>query len=221
MATTSGTAGGKAGYHHGDLRNALIAAAVDLATEGGPERVVLREAARRVGVSPTAAYRHFDGQGELLYAVKVHGQQALAEFMERAAAQAPRSGDPGEAAELRVAALGRGYIAFALAQPGLYRSAFCNPGLSGGAAGWDVLAPVGEGPEYRAFVLLTAALDALVATGRMPERNRPGAEAAAWASVHGLSLLLLDGPLRGLPPEQRDAVIERTVANVVAGLRGA
>lgn len=55
--------GGRSRYHHGDLRNALIEAAVELATEGGPERVVLREAARSVGVSPTAAYRHFGARG--------------------------------------------------------------------------------------------------------------------------------------------------------------
>ncbi|WP_351236658.1 TetR/AcrR family transcriptional regulator [Streptomyces sp. NPDC002133] len=219
MASTHGATSGKTGYHHGDLRNALIAAAVDLATEGGPEKVVLREAARRVGVSPTAAYRHFDGQGDLLHAVKVHGQVALAESMKRAAAQVPASGDPGEVAERRIAAMGRGYLGFALAQPGLYRSAFCSPKHTDGPdEAWDGLVPVGSGPEYGAFVLLTEALDQLVATGRMPTGDRPAAEIAAWSTVHGLSMLLLDGPLNRLSAEERDALIDRTVATIAAGL---
>ncbi|GAA1361195.1 TetR/AcrR family transcriptional regulator [Streptomyces beijiangensis] len=210
--------GGKSGYHHGDLRNALITAAVELATDGGPEKVVLREAARRVGVSPTAAYRHFAGQADLLYAVKVHGQQALADSMEQAAAEAPRSEDPGEAAELRLAAIGRGYVRFALRQPGLYRAAFCSPHLISDEKEWGGVTPAGTEPEYRAFVLLTDALDALVASGRMPEGNRPAAEAAAWAAVHGLCMLILDGPMRRLPDPVREVVVERTVAMVTAGL---
>ncbi|MEV0096721.1 TetR/AcrR family transcriptional regulator [Streptomyces sp. NPDC050738] len=210
--------GGKSGYHHGDLRNALIAAAVDLAIDGGPDKVVLREAARRVGVSATAAYRHFAGQGDLLYVVKVHGQQALADSMEAAVAEAPRSEDPGEAAELRFAAIGRGYVHFAVNHPGLYRAAFCSPRMVGDEGEWGGVTPAGTAPEYRSFVLLTDALDALVASGRMPERNRPAAEAAAWAAVHGLSMLILDGPMSRLPDAVREVAVERTVAMVTAGL---
>ncbi|MFF7177753.1 WHG domain-containing protein [Streptomyces sp. NPDC008121] len=210
--------GGKS-YHHGDLRNALISAAVDLATEGGPERVVLRETARRVGVSPTAAYRHFDGRGELLRAVTVHAQRALADSMERAAARAPGADDPTLAAELRLAALGRGYVGFALDHPGLYRAAFCTP-RSTCADGW---APTGQTsepePEIRAFTLLTDALEALARTRGLPDRVRPATEMAAWSAVHGLSLLLLDGPLRRLPAPRRQAVVESTLAMVVSGTR--
>ncbi|MGW6569574.1 TetR/AcrR family transcriptional regulator [Streptomyces sp. NPDC054975] len=210
--------GGKT-YHHGDLRNALIGAAVDLATEGGPERVVLREAARRVGVSATAAYRHFEGRGELLRAVKAHAQRALADSMERAAERVPGADDPTLAAELRLAALGRGYVGFALEQPGLYRAAFCTPRRACG----DTWAPPGRPtepePEFRAFALLTEALNALAGAGRTPRRARPAAEAATWSAVHGLSLLLLDGPLGGLPEQRRAAVVESTLALVVSGVR--
>ncbi|MGP4043965.1 TetR/AcrR family transcriptional regulator [Streptomyces sp. 2A115] len=216
MATTSGT---KAGYHHGDLRNALVAAAVDLASEGGPERVVLREAARRVGVSPTAAYRHFDGQGDLLHAVKVRGQTALADFMAAFVAKVPDVGDPGEAAVLRLSALGRGYIRFALERPGLFRAAFCRiPDEPGEPTAWAGVSPAGPEPQYSAFNLLTATLDEVVATGRMPAENRPGAEGTAWATVHGLALLMLDGPLARLSVEQRDAMVERSLATLTAGL---
>ncbi|HKS99193.1 MAG TPA: TetR family transcriptional regulator, partial [Rugosimonospora sp.] len=68
-------------YHHGDLANALTVAATDLARSGGPEAVVLREAARQVGVSATAAYRHFAGHGELIHAVKQAAQAGIADCM--------------------------------------------------------------------------------------------------------------------------------------------
>ncbi|WP_307826710.1 TetR/AcrR family transcriptional regulator [Streptomyces pactum] len=205
----------KSGYHHGDLRNALIAAAVELAVEGGPERVVLREAARRVGVSPTAAYRHFDGQAELLHAVQVAGQVALADALEAGAAQVP--GDPEEVAEERFMAMGRAYIHFAMERPGLYRSAFCRiPGSPDDA--WTGTRPGGSEPQYRAFNLLSSALDELLATGRMPAHRRPTAEASAWAMVHGMADLVLDGPFSLLPEGEREAVIDGAVRTVLAGL---
>ncbi|WP_406064146.1 TetR/AcrR family transcriptional regulator [Streptomyces sp. NBC_01077] len=208
--------GGKT-YHHGDLRNALICAAVDLATEGGPERVVLREAARRVGVSPTAAYRHFDGRGELLRTVRSHAQRMLADAMERAAGREPGADDPALAAERRLAALCRGYVGFAVDQPGLYRAAFCVPR----PAEPDELTPGQQVPEaeIRAFTLLREALEALARVGTPRPAVRPAAGAAAWSAVHGLSLLLLDGPLRRLPAQRRNAVVETTLAMVVSGTR--
>ncbi|MDJ0465671.1 WHG domain-containing protein [Streptomyces sp. H27-C3] len=78
--------------------------------------------------------------------------------------------------------------------------------------------PGGPEPEYQAFALLAGVLDALVEAGRLDARNRAASEAAAWAGVHGLSLLLLDGPMRRLPEAAREAVIERTLAGVVAGI---
>lgn len=254
MENNRATRGAKAGYHHGDLRNALITAGVELATDGGPAKVVLREVARRAGVSATAAYRHFAGQGDLLLAVKIQAQQMLADAMERVAAVAPGGAaagadglgphatgphgtdagstgvgctdagpvgadDPGAAAEQRLAAIGRGYVGFALEQPGLFRTAFNHslPG-AGGDAGWGGVTPPADNPEYRSYRLLTEALDELVATGRMPAHNRPGAEAAAWSTTHGLAMLILDGPMGRLPAADRDAVIERTIDTIVAGL---
>ncbi|KUJ41263.1 TetR family transcriptional regulator [Streptomyces albus subsp. albus] len=209
--------GSKSGYHHGDLRNALVAAAVELATEGGPERVVLREAARRVGVSPTAAYRHFDGQADLLHAVKVRAQVTLADRMEEAARAVPGSGDPGEAAESRVLALGRGYIGFARECPGLFRSAFCwVPGAPDND--WTGTVPGGPDPQFRSFDLLIQALDELLAHGRMSPGRRPLAEAAAWSAVHGISELILEGPFSRLPAEELEAVIDTTLSVVLAGL---
>jgi AcrR family transcriptional regulator len=110
-------------YHHGDLANALTRAAADLARHGGPDAVVLREAARRVGVSPTAAYRHFGAHEDLVRAVKSHAQDALAHAMEAAAAGSP---DPRALTH----ALAEAYIRFALSEPGLFRTAFHRTGDS-------------------------------------------------------------------------------------------
>ncbi|MFG2193736.1 TetR/AcrR family transcriptional regulator [Streptomyces sp. NPDC048639] len=209
--------GAKSGYHHGDLRNALVEAAVELAADGGPERVVLREAARRVGVSPTAAYRHFSGQGDLLEAVKIRGQQALAASMAEAVHAVAVDGDAGEAAERRMKAIGRGYIRFAIEHPGLYRTAFCRTPMAEAGAFTGLVAP-DDGPEFSAFRVLSEALDVLLASGRMRPESRPAAEVAAWSGVHGLSQLILDGPLALLPADERDAVVERTLTVIVAGL---
>ncbi|WP_369236363.1 TetR/AcrR family transcriptional regulator [Streptomyces sp. R21] len=209
--------GGKSRYHHGDLRNALIEAAVELAVEGGPERVVLREAARSVGVSPTAAYRHFSGKEDLLEAVKNRGQEALAASMTEAVRVLPGLDDAGEEAARRAEAIGRGYVGFAIENPGLYRTAFCHTAEAEKNDFNGLEAPAG-GPEFSAFKELSDTLDTLVATGRMRPENRPAAEVAAWGTVHGLSLLILDGPLALLPADQRDAVVERTLTTIVAGL---
>src|SRR6185437_12628199 len=113
-------------YHHGDLANALTQAAIDLASTGGPQAVVLREAARQVGVSATAAYRYFESRAELIIAVK---ERAMAELAARMNAELDRSeplaGAVPEALR-RLRALGRGYVNFALEEPGLFRTAFCH-----------------------------------------------------------------------------------------------
>ncbi|MCT2591700.1 TetR/AcrR family transcriptional regulator [Streptomyces sp. N2-109] len=217
-AGTRQSLGGKTAYHHGDLRNALIDAATGLARSGGPDAVVLRAAARRVGVSPTAAYRHFAGQSDLLGAVKVRGQQTLATWMADAAASAAPEGE--DAVEQRMIAMGRGYIAFALEEPGLFRSAFCDH-LSEAAVDVNeagVPMPEAGAPGFGSFQLLIDILDGLVAVGRMPPERRPGAEITAWSMVHGLATLLLDdAALEGITAEQRDAAVDRALHTLVAG----
>src|ERR1700726_860340 len=79
----------RATYRHGDLRRALLEAGIDLAREGGPAAVVLREATRRAGVVPNAAYRHFASRWELLQAVRSAALSALAVAMEAELAKLP------------------------------------------------------------------------------------------------------------------------------------
>ncbi|WP_314174191.1 TetR/AcrR family transcriptional regulator [Streptomyces winkii] len=211
-------AGGKGAYHHGDLRNALIEAATDLAREGGPESVVLRAAARRVGVSPTAAYRHFAGQAELLHAVKELGQERLADSMEAASRTGTDPGSGPEAAEARLRALGHGYLSFALAESGLYRVAFCPDTLHLSPVDGTVNSDREDGGwEARSFAILIQVLDALVEHGRMPAERRPGAEITAWSTVHGLAMLCLDGVLTQLSSEEVHAMAERAFDVLIAG----
>ncbi|MGY1439101.1 TetR/AcrR family transcriptional regulator [Streptomyces reniochalinae] len=213
--------GGKEGrYHHGDLRNALIRAAIELAAEGGPDAVVLRAAARKVGVSATAAYRHFEGQSDLLGAVKEYGQQRLVACME-AVGRASEGVGP-QAARDRMMELGRGYVRFAREEPGLYRTAFCRKAL--GAVGiteeGGLADAEGEQPgwETRSFELLTETLDDAVTAGLITPERRPGAELSAWAMVHGVAMLFLDGPLDTLTDEESSYVIDRVLTDVLAGL---
>src|SRR5262245_24040466 len=114
----------KRAYHHGDLRNALVTAAADLAAQGGPDSVTIRATAREVGVTPTAAYRHFAGHGELLDAAKDCALNDLSAAMRAELAARPESDDPVLYALGSLVAIGRGYLAFARAQPGLFRTVF-------------------------------------------------------------------------------------------------
>lgn len=202
----------RARYHHGDLANALTCAATDLARRGGPEAVVLREAARQVGVSATAAYRHFAGHGELIHAVKESAQADLAARMEAELAAGTPESDPGLEALRRLRALGLGYIRFALAEPGLFRTAFCRSDATYEEQSAGMLAS-------RSFQMLNETLDDLVKCGRLAPENRPYSEVAAWAGVHGLANLLLEGPLRSLPERERETAIQRSLDVQLGGMR--
>ena len=200
-------------YHHGDLRQALLAAGIDLAREGGPDAVVLREATRRVGVSPNAAYRHFADRDALLNAVSDAALAELAASIDRIFDSIP-PGTPESVARAQLRAVGTGYVAFALDEPGLFHAAFFVPSDLESSS-----APTKAGPSGRSpLELLTVALDEFVASGIMPASRRPQAEFLAWSAVHGFALLVLDGPLRALPRAAADAVAQQVIDMVEAGL---
>jgi AcrR family transcriptional regulator len=198
-------------YHHGDLANALTVAATQLARDGGPEAVVLREAARAVGVSATAAYRHFAGHGDLIHAVKENAQEALAASMRAELTAGEPSGDPATEALRRLYGIGVGYLRFALREPGLFRTAFCraDKGFE------DQAAEMSASPAYQ---LLSETLDALLAAGLLAPQRRPYAEIFAWSCTHGLATLMVDGPLSNLPDAERDIAIQRCLDGVLHGL---
>jgi AcrR family transcriptional regulator len=178
-------------YHHGSLHSALIEASIALARAGGPDRVVLREAARAAGVSHSAAYRHFTDREALLAEVSRHARNELAAEMRR---RVNRTKDP----RLRLRAVGTAYIDYALTEPGLFRTAFTSHPAT--FRNNDQDRPTG--PEAGShtdsaepYEVLGQVLDQAQATGLLDPRRRPGAEIAAWSAVHGLACLLLDGPL--------------------------
>jgi AcrR family transcriptional regulator len=201
----------RASYHHGDLANALTRAATELARHGGPEAVVLREAARQVGVSATAAYRHFTGHGDLIRDVKQRCQAALAEHMRAELAAGVPASDPHTEAVRHLRALGLGYIRFALAEPGLFRTAFCHTDSVPHEKEMDR-------SESPAYAILADALDEMMRLGMIDEDRRPYCETVAWATAHGLATLFVDGPLADVPVADREAAIVRTLDAIIEGI---
>lgn len=206
-------------YHHGNLRAALLDAGVELARAQGPDGVVLREVARRTGVSHNAAYRHFADRDELLGEIATVAAERLEEFMRRRLDQL----DEPDSARLAVARLhevGRAYVEFALAEPGLFAVAFSEERAGAGEAtapdrGGESLADLGSAGAY---LLLGRCLDDLVAVGAMPAERRPGADVGCWAAVHGFAVLCLTGPLRELPEAERDGALDVLLGVVERGL---
>lgn len=203
---------GRATYHHGDLRNALVEEALRLIARRGVESFSLREAARALGVSPTAAYRHFADKDSLLGAVAGEGFARLATAMERAVSrlEAP-AGSPAHAVAAMLA-VGEAYVDFALRHPSHFRVMF-GPWLKEAADCEPGVGPSGKG----AYQLLTDALDALVASGAVTAEARAGAEIGAWAGVHGFASLAMDGTL-DLPPRERDAALRQALRTFLLGL---
>ncbi len=204
----------KTRYHHGNLRAALVDAGVELAREGGPGAIVVREASRRVGVSHNAAYRHFPDRDALLKAVAERCMSELATLMERLIAEVDERDQTPEAAFRRLRATGSAYVQFALSEPGLFRTAFAVPSSLPPFGPHEGVGESGLGP----FGILSAQLDALAAAGVIPPERREYAEIAAWSAVHGFSMLVLEGPLRELPGAMRDAARDRMLDNVERGL---
>ncbi len=205
MTWHTGRMASRASYHHGDLRAALVAAGVAAAREGGEAAVGLNRLAAEVGVSASAAYRHFpSGLTDVLVAVGDVARRELAERIEAAMAQARPSRDAAVLARRRFRASGQAYVDYVVEQPGLFQV----------AARHDE----GRAPDADPFALLEGCIDDLVRTGVLPAARRRDAAVAAWSAVHGLALLLTEGPLRRLPADARGRVVDRTLDMVSRGL---
>jgi AcrR family transcriptional regulator len=200
-------------YHHGNLRESLVDAGMQLARSGGPGAVVLRAVSREAGVSHNAGYRHFADHEDLLAAVSDRCMAELADLMRQRKAEVTVRGAT-KRAWAKLEAIGRAYIDFAVTEPGWFRTAFsvahgAPPPSPGQAVDERALGP---------FELLSARLDELVEVGAIPPERRPGAEHAAWSMVHGLSSLLVDGPLRALPKAEVDQIVGTVLGVVTRGL---
>lgn len=202
-------------YRHGDLRRVLLEEGIELARTGGPDAVVLREATRRAGVAPNAAYRHFASREALLQAVRAAALSAVAAAMEAELANLPAGLPPADFARASVRAVGSGYLRFAQAEPGLFRTAFARSDMLIQATPETPTAgPGGLNP----FELLGTALDKLVEAGVMPPEKRPGAEFLAWSAVHGLAMLVIDGPLGPVIGPHMQQIGQRLLDMVEKGL---
>ncbi|WP_434620462.1 TetR/AcrR family transcriptional regulator [Tabrizicola sp. M-4] len=177
------------GYHHGDLRSALLRAAEEELTERGVEAFSLRQVARRAGVSHAAPAHHFGDTRGLLTALAAEG------FHRFLAAQGLREAQAAPDPRAQLTAAGLGYIDFAMQRPALFRLLFGS-----------------DQPDFSDPTLdaaATAAYDHL----RRQVADAGGDEvaaAAAWAMAHGLADLLSNGRLKAvaaLPPAARDQVL--------------
>ncbi|WP_394831602.1 TetR/AcrR family transcriptional regulator [Pendulispora rubella] len=178
IAKKSGT------YHHGDLRRALVDAAVRVVDKEGVEALSLVAIAKKAGVSSGAPYHHFQNREELLAAIATDGFGLLAASMkEDAESTVPRPGE--KTGEARLRGIGRGYVRFALQHPGYFRIMF-RP---------EVKSTIDRADVNEAFALLTDAIALAQTEGALPPGDPRPLILLAWSTVHGASVLWLDGPL--------------------------
>lgn len=172
-------------YHHGDLRSALVDAGLRALETTEIGDISLRQIARDVGVSATAVYRHFPDKRALLVALAGAGIDKLGE------AQAKAAGSASDTSAF--SATGRAYVRFALAHPALFRLIFTH------------LPPAGDTVFGESLAARLLHDKAAAATGGDAEETRR-LMVQAWAVVHGLAMLMLDGQL---PPD--DALIDQVI----------
>lgn len=196
---------GRRGYHHGNLREALIQGALDLIAEKGPAGFTIADAARLAGVSPAAPYRHFRDRDALMADVALMGFNKLADRLDRV-------WSAGRSDVLRAyEQIGREYLAFARDEPAYY------------AAMFEAGIPPSSTPELRmaadrAFDILRNASEAVCAT--LPEGRRPPALMVAlhvWALSHGIASLFGRKGARKTPMSPED-LLEAAVLVYLQGL---
>ncbi len=191
-------------HHHGDLRRALLDAVAEIVREVGPEAVSLRECARRAGVSHSAATPHFGDKRGLMTAFATEKALRLRAAMEAALAALPADASPAE----RLAATGRGYMAFARDNPAHFRLMFRTDLI-------DPTDPTWAEASRRSREPLDAAMHAVAPDAG--DRALRARLALAWAGVHGFCILRAEAPRSDLwHPEPRGTeVAEDLLALIV------
>lgn len=196
----------KRGYHHGNLRQALITASLSLIAEKGPTGFTLSEAAKAAGVTPAAVYRHFSGRDMLIAEIARQGHGIFAEVMEYAF----NDGKPSALAAFE--ATGRAYLAFARKYPGHYMAMF-ESGLS------NQLTPELAQAASRSGQVLDRAAEALSRT-LPPDRRPPAAMFSAhiWAMSHGVVELFARGAPGARSPFPPEDLLETGIGIYLRGL---
>ncbi|KAB2882615.1 MAG: TetR/AcrR family transcriptional regulator [Albidovulum sp.] len=196
----------KRGYHHGNLRQALIDAALALIERQGPQGFTLSDAAKSAGVTPAAVYRHFAGRDDLIAEIARQGFEIFADLMDHAF----NEGRPSALAAFE--ATGRAYLAFARKFPGHYMAMFesgislnANPDLARAAD--------------RARQVFTRSAEAL--SQHMPPGKRPPASmfsAHIWALSHGVVELYTRGAPGARAPFPPEDILETGIGIYLRGL---
>jgi len=174
---------GRKTYHHGNLRSALVDAALRLIRSQGLSALTLRAAARLAGVSQAAPYRHFADKDALLAAVAEQGFRGISATMRAALAAAGNDPLP------RFRALGAAYVEFACAHPSHFKVMFGREMAS--RSGYPVL----RAAARETFQLLVDALAHCQRAGLVAAEDPEELAVSAWSMVHGFSALLIDGQL--------------------------
>jgi AcrR family transcriptional regulator len=183
----------RASYHHGNLEESLIKAAIKLVRKNGPDHLSLRTAASDIGVSPSAAYHYFPDKSALLDGIGDYLFADLANMQEEALSKI--KGNSARAAKARFRALGEIYFKWAMKEPNLFRLMF------GGFCSIEDTEP-SQSPAYK---LLSKTLDELVSSGAMSKSMRPYGEIISWSSVHGATTLIVEGHM---PSEAFDSLLD-------------
>ena len=196
----------RARYHHGDLAHALLRAVRELVERDGADRMSVSKACRMAGVSTAAPYKHFADRNDILRSLSDIGFDELRDAM-----QAARDGAP-EVGEARVAAIGKAYVAFAAANPGLFRVMFAMK---------RELSDPGEATHV---LEAKACFEVVIADVAAAARLEPGSEPAMrlaimlWTFVHGAATLLIDGDYEVTEvPVNTDALIEAAARGLLRG----
>ncbi|HZH03336.1 MAG TPA: TetR/AcrR family transcriptional regulator [Myxococcaceae bacterium] len=190
-------------YHHGELRRALLDAAVALVAEHGVSGWTLREASRRLGVTHAAPYHHFASKEALLQGVAEEGFSTLAAVLRQV-----EEGGAADALE-GVAQLGQAYVRFAAEHPSHFRVMF-RTGPEGATA------PSLRAIRASALQPLSAALGRASAEGQLASEEPEDAILSAWSIVHGLATLWVDGGVAGMAYQKRP--LEQLTAKVTTAL---
>jgi AcrR family transcriptional regulator len=200
----------KNGYHHGDLRRALVEAALDIIATEGIRGLSLRKAARLAGVSHAAPAHHFEDLTGLLAAVAERGFEDIYEAMRQAVFADP-DGGPAE----RLNALGKTYVLYAAANPASFRAMF-HPMLADRSA-----YPSLDAAGMRPFRLLLECVADCREAGLLGTHDDMESALFAWSGVHGLATLIVDGytEAKGFP-QDATSMAEIVTSLITAGLRG-
>lgn len=170
----------KDSYHHGDLANSLVNAAIALVKKYGPDQLSLRAVSAEVGVSPSASYHYYKDKNALVSAVGEVLFNQLAQRQEKEIGKVKGSGKVAALKKFHV--LGQAYFDWATAEPNLYRLMF------GGFCDHNI-----NQEDDKAWNLLRQSLDELLSQGLIDHSSRNGGEIVVWSAVHGASSLAVEG----------------------------